>query len=255
MVNKNQDLVSVITPAYNSSRFILETIRSVQSQTHTNWEMLIVDDCSKDNTVQLVKAEVEKDPRIKLFTLEQNSGSAVARNTAIQNAKGKYIAFLDSDDLWKPEKLEKQLKFIKENDYAFTFTGYEEIDVNGTPINKVFQTPESVSYKDILKRPGTIGCLTVMINKEKFDDVLMPNIRTRQDFALWLKLLKTGIRAYSINEPLSKYRLVPGSISSNKIKAAQKNWYVYRKIEKLNLISAAWYFSNYAIYNIKKRLF
>lgn len=250
-----QSLVTVITPTYNSERFIAETIHSVKEQTYTNWEMIIIDDCSTDRTVELVKKEQEKDSRIKLIQLEQNRGAAVARNTGMENAKGKYIAFLDSDDYWLPNKLEEQISFMQENNYAFTFSSFAIMDQYGNLLGKTNRAVEKAEYRDILKRPGTIGCLTVVLDREKIADPFMPNIKTRNDFATWLKILRNGHTAYGLDKVLAYYRLVPGSISSNKIKAAQKNWYVYRQIENLNFLSASYYFIHYAIYNIKKRLF
>lgn len=250
-----QPLVSVITPTYNSERFIAETIRSVKEQTYANWEMIVIDDCSTDKTVELVMKEQQKDDRIKLIQLEHNQGAAVARNTGMENAKGKYIAFLDSDDLWLSNKLEEQIAFMEKHDYAFTFSSFAIMDQFGNLTGKTNRAVEKADYHDILKRPGTIGCLTVVLDRDKIRDPYMPNIKTRNDFATWLKILRNGHTAYGLDKILAYYRLVPGSISSNKLKAAQKNWYVYREIEKLNFFSAAYYFTHYALYNIKKRLF
>lgn len=247
------DLVSVITPSYNSERFIEETIRSVQNQTYTNWEMIIVDDCSNDGTRVFLEKLVQKDDRIKVYYLKENSGAAIARNKALKEAKGKYVAFLDSDDLWYPEKLEKQLEFMKQKDIAFSFTAYEVMNEDGVSDNKKVEVPESIDYHGLLKNT-IIGCLTVMIDREKTGYFEMPNIRTRQDFALWLLILRNGHIAYGLNEVLSKYRVVKGSISSNKFKAAKKTWYVYTKVEKLNFIYASWCFINYSLQAIKKRL-
>ncbi|UFT98892.1 glycosyltransferase [Radiobacillus kanasensis] len=247
--------VTIITPTYNSSKFILETIRSVKSQTYNDWEMIIIDDCSIDNTVQIVEEQTKQDNRIKLMRLEKNSGAAVARNSGIKKAKGKYLAFLDSDDMWQPDKLSNQITFMKDNNYLFSYSTYSIINENGNFLNKTIRATNFVDYRTLLKKPGTIGCLTVILDREQIGDVLMPNIKTRQDFALWLKILKTGINAYGLDEDLALYRKVPGSISSNKIKAAKKNWYVYRNIEKLNLIKSLWYFCNYAIRAVIKTYF
>ncbi|MEC2076093.1 glycosyltransferase family 2 protein [Metabacillus fastidiosus] len=246
-----QPLVSIITPSYNSTRFIPDTINSVMAQTYENWEMLIVDDCSKDESRQLIRSFIEQDERIKLIELTENSGAAVARNTAIKAAKGKYIAFLDSDDLWVPEKLEKQIAFMEENDYAFTYTEYELMDVDGNLLNRTINVPSQINYKGLL-RNTIIGCLTVVVNREKTGPFEMPNIRTRQDFALWLSILKRGITAHGLQEVLAKYRLVPGSISSNKVKAAKQTWKVYRDIEKLNLTTSIISFLGYAFHAVKK---
>jgi teichuronic acid biosynthesis glycosyltransferase TuaG len=244
-------LVSVITPSYNAEKFIEHTIRSVQNQTHQNWEMLIVDDCSSDATIDIITKIANEDPRVKLTRLETNSGAAVARNTAIEKATGKYIAFLDSDDYWKPEKLEKQLEFMEQNDYVFSYTNYEIVKEDGSPTDMEIKVPTSLTYHDLLKNT-IIGCLAVMINIEKIGKYKMPNIRTRQDFALWLSILKDGYTAYGLKSSLSCYRKVEGSISSNKYKAAKKTWAVYRNIEKLSLPYSAWCFVNYAFNAVKK---
>ncbi|WP_404347853.1 glycosyltransferase [Sutcliffiella horikoshii] len=249
----SSSLVSVITPSYNAEKFISATIESVRTQTYTNWEMIIVDDCSKDETREILKEYAELDPRIKPIFLEENSGAAVARNTALKAAQGDYVAFLDSDDLWVPDKLEKQLAFMQKNDYAFSFTAYNLMDESGKPLDKVISVPKQIDYKGLLKNT-IIGCLTVMIDTRKVEPLQMPLIRTRQDYALWLKVLRQGHVAYGMQEPLANYRIVEGSISSNKLKTAKRNWYVYREIEKLSLPYASWCFVNYAFYAIKKRV-
>lgn len=246
-------LVSIITPSYNAEKFIEETIKSVQNQTLTDWEMIIVDDCSKDKTRDILHRIAELDSRLKVVLSEENGGAAVARNTALEQAKGRYIAFLDSDDLWKPKKLEKQIAVMQKNNYAFTFTAYELMNENGDLLNKTINAPNKIDYKGLLKNT-IIGCLTVILDKDQVGDVRMPNIRTRQDFALWLSVLRDGHTAYGLSEPLSVYRLVEGSISSNKLKTAKRNWYVYREIEKLSLPYASWCFLNYAFYALKKRV-
>jgi teichuronic acid biosynthesis glycosyltransferase TuaG len=249
----NTPLVSVVTAAYNAEKFILQTIQSVLNQTYDNWEMLIVDDVSTDQTREIVTAEAEKDNRIKLICLENNSGAALARNHAIREAKGRYIAFLDSDDIWLPSKLEKQVYFMLEKDIAFSFTGYGIINEGGIETNKVINVPKVITYDGLLKNT-IIGCLTVMLDQSIIGEIQMTNIRTRQDFALWLNILKRGYKAYGIQEELAKYRLVEGSISSNKLKAARRNWMVYREIEKLSLPYACWCFINYAFNGVKKQL-
>nr|WP_246521273.1 MULTISPECIES: glycosyltransferase family 2 protein [Ornithinibacillus] len=246
----NDPLISVITPAYNAERFIGETIESVLCQTYSNWEMIIVDDCSTDRTVAYIQEYAKKDSRIKLIQLKTNSGSAIARNTAMENASGRYIAFLDSDDLWYPEKLERQLRFMQEKDIAFSFTKYIRMEEDGTLKDAISRAPESVGYEDLLKH-CVIGCLTVMIDREKTGYHEMINIRTRQDYAYWLTLTKMGFRAYGLPEVLAKYRNVGNSISSNKVKAAKRQWYVYRKIEKQPLIKSIWYFMHYASIGIR----
>nr|WP_163969775.1 glycosyltransferase family 2 protein [Oceanobacillus halotolerans] len=249
-MKKQTPLISIITPAYNAERFIRETIESVLAQTYSNWEMVIVDDCSTDKTVEYVKAYQQQDDRINLIVLEENQGSAVARNTAMEHAKGRYIAFLDSDDLWYPEKLEKQLRFMQEKDVGFSFTQYIRMQEDGTLKNAVSRAPKAVGYEDLL-RHCVIGCLTVMLDREKVGYLKMVDIRTRQDYVYWLALTKRGHLAYGIPEILAKYRTVDDSISSNKIKAARRQWYVYRKIEKQNLFKSIWYFLHYATRGIR----
>lgn len=254
MTDLKEPLVSVITPAYNAERFIGETIESVLKQTYPHWEMIIVDDKSTDRTVEIVESYVKQDSRIKLIQLEKNSGSAVARNTAMDNAKGRYLAFLDSDDLWMEEKLEKQLKFMQENDIAFSFTKYVRMKENGELTNAISKAPKRVGYHQLMKH-CVIGCLTVMIDREKVGEERMVNIRTRQDYAFWLSLMKKGFDAYGLPEVLAKYRLVENSISSNKLKAAKQNWYVYYHIEKQGLLKSLWYFAHYAcisVFNLLK---
>ncbi|MCV9884745.1 teichuronic acid biosynthesis protein TuaG [Metabacillus halosaccharovorans] len=252
MCVENIPCVSIVTPSYNSSKYIEETVQSVKEQTFTNWEMIIVDDCSKDDTREILNKLSKEDSRIKVILLQTNSGAAVARNTAIEAARGKYIAFLDSDDLWLPQKLEKQLKFMEKNDIIFSFTKYDVMDEDGNNLNKPVSVPESIDYHGLLKNT-IIGCLTVMINIEKLGKMKMPEIRTRQDFAFWLSILRKGHKAFGINETLARYRYVSDSISSNKLKAAKRNWQVYRKIEKLGFFYSVWCFINYAYNGVKKR--
>ncbi|WP_042143752.1 glycosyltransferase family 2 protein [Paucisalibacillus sp. EB02] len=250
MLENHNPLISVITPAYNAERFIKQTIESVLAQTYTNWEMIIVDDCSTDRTVEFINEFTQKDNRVHLIQLEENSGSAVARNLAMENAKGKYIAFLDSDDLWFPEKLETQVQFMQEKDIAFSFTKYVRMEEDGTLKDAVSRAPESVGYQDLMKH-CVIGCLTVMIDREKIGDLKMVNIRTRQDYAYWLAITKKGFRAYGLPEVLAKYRNVENSISSNKVKAAKRQWYVYRKVENQSILKSIWYFLHYASKGIR----
>lgn len=249
MTDKESKLVSIITPAYNAERFIGETIESALKQTYANWEMIIVDDCSQDETVSIVKKYMERDNRIRLVELEKNSGSAIARNTAMDHAKGRYFAFLDSDDLWLPEKLEKQVAFMESKNIAFSFTRYERVREDGTETGMISKVPPVVTYEDLMKQ-CVIGCLTVMLDREKIGELRMVNIRTRQDYAFWLKILRNGFLAYGLPEILAHYRLVENSISSNKVQAAKRNWYVYRQIEKQSLGKALWYFSNYAFRSV-----
>lgn len=248
-MNKKDSLVSIITPVYNSERYIGETIKSVLAQTYSNWEMLIADDCSKDNTANIIKEF--NDPRIKYFRLEKNSGAAVARNKALEKAQGKYIAFLDADDMWKPDKLEKQLNFMIENKVGFSFTGYEILREKG---NKTINVPSKLNYSQFMKNT-IIGTLTVMIDTDIVGEVRLVNVKKDHDSMTWAKLLREGHLAYGLNASLAYYRKVEGSISNNKYKAAKNHWNNCRNIEKLPLIKCVYYFLFYVVNAIKKHYF
>lgn len=235
-----EPLVSVITPTYNCGAFIAKTIESVQAQTYTNWEMLIVDDCSADDTRQVVAAYADKDSRIHYTCLEHNSGAAVARTTAMQQAKGAFMAFLDSDDLWMPDKLEKQLAFMREKNYAFTCTAYEQIDENGSPIHKIIRSPQKISYNRLLL-DCPVGNSTVMYNVEKMGKFQVPNIRKRNDDALWLTMLKKEPYIYGMPDVFMQYRIRSQSISSNKLSLIRYHWKLYREIEHLSVPRSAFH--------------
>jgi len=250
---KNTAIVSIVTPSFKSENYLGATIESVLSQSFSDWEMLIVDDCSPDNSNHLVEEYAAKDVRVKLLRLDENSGPAVARNTAIQAAQGRYIAFLDSDDLWFPDKLEKQLAFMKKNDVAFSYTAYEKIDENGLVVGKV-NIPAKVSYRDLLK-VCSVGCLTAIYDTERLGKVYMPLIRKRQDVGLWLRILKDIQYAYGLDEVLAQYQLRADSISANKLNAAGYTWRLYRDVEKLSMPVAAYYFSHYAVNGVLRAKF
>jgi teichuronic acid biosynthesis glycosyltransferase TuaG len=255
MDNKKESLslVSVITPSYNSSSFIKKTIESVQAQSYPHWEMIIVDDSSKDDSVHVIKQYTENDARIKLIPLTENVGAARARNTAIKEANGDYIAFLDCDDLWYPTKLEEQVTFMQQGNLAFSFTSYSLIDEEGNQIDMEVKAPKIVDYKYLMGNT-TIGCLTVMLDRQQIKHIEMPNIQP-EDTALWLLLLKQGYQAYGLQRVLSKYRIVSNSTSRNKLRAAYRYWKLLRSQEKLNFVKANIYFSRYAYhaYNKNKR--
>ncbi|MFC0559257.1 glycosyltransferase family 2 protein [Halalkalibacter alkalisediminis] len=244
-------LVSIVTPVYNAERFVTETIHSVTAQTYSNWELIVVDDCSNDQSKEIIRSFQEKDDRIKYECLETNMGAAVARNTGIKKAVGKYVAFLDSDDLWRPEKLEKQVAFMEDGQKLFSFTGYQLLNEDGSERGKVISVPKVVTYESLLKNT-IIGCLTVMLNIEVLGKVQMPTIRTRQDFVLWLSILKNGHVAYGLQEDLAWYRKVKNSISSNKLNAAKRNWKIYREFENLPFFKACYVFINYAWNGLRK---
>lgn len=237
--------VSVICPSYNSSPYIRGTLESLQAQTFENWEMLIVDDCSTDNSVEIIQEFAKRDDRIKLIKLEKNSGAAVARNKAIEVAQGRYIAFLDSDDLWLPNKLEKQIEFMQQNSVPFSYSAYQQIDEAGNFL-KEMSVPKKVSYHDILKS-NSIGCLTAIYDTDYFGKVYMPLIRKRQDLGLWLKLLEMSDYAYGLQENLAQYRVHSNSISANKLSAANYQWQLYREVLGFNFFKSTYYFMHYAV--------
>ncbi len=244
------DYISIITPSYNSAEYIEETIQSVLNQTYEKWELIIVDDFSSDNTVSIIESFISLDSRIKLIKNTENKGAAFARNTAILESKYSYLAFLDSDDIWVRQKLEKQFFFMKNNKIAFSFSGYYIIDKNGNYTGKSVDTSHkgAFSYEDMLLKKATLGCSTVMLNKSKFKGLMsIPSIRTGQDYAFWLKLLRnTDEKAHLISLTLTKYRITPNSISTNKIKKAQRQWFIYRNIEHLSFLKSCFCFCFYA---------
>ncbi|MFC3880865.1 glycosyltransferase family 2 protein [Algoriphagus namhaensis] len=245
-------LVSIITPVHNAVLHIEETIESILKQTYENWELILIDDKSSDNGIDILRDYEGKDPRIKVLRNNNNQGAALTRNRGIKAAQGRFIAFLDSDDLWLPEKLEKQLDFMLQNGHAFTYTSYikfrDQEDVG------VMKVPKKVNHRDLLKT-CSIGCLTAMYDTEQLGKVYMPIISRRQDFALWLQILKIIPFAYGIQEPLAKYRLRSDSISGNKFKAAGYQWRVYREFEHLNVVEAGYYFLHYSFFGVIKTYF
>ncbi|MDB9910297.1 glycosyltransferase family 2 protein [Flavobacteriales bacterium] len=244
-------LVSIITPSYNSAKFIKQCIESVIAQTYTNWEMLIVDDYSADNSLQILKKYYDK--RIQLIELDENVGASESRNVAIRKAKGKYIAFLDSDDLWEPQKLEKQISFMETEDIAFSFSTYQLMSDDESKLYSIIHAPKIVTYSSYLKKT-IIGCLTVIIDKEKTGGFEMPNIRSSHDMALWLLIMRRGFDAYGLDENLARYRIVSTSNTANKWRAAKDVWMVYRQFEKLSFFYSIWCFLNYAFNAIIKRI-
>ncbi len=253
MLDIRTPVISVITPSYNSEKTLSHTLNSVLAQTFPEWELLVADDCSPDNANAVIEAYAARDSRIRSIKLDENGGAAVARNTAIEQARGRYIAFLDSDDRWLPTKLEKQLRFMQENDVAFSYTAYEKMDEQGN-LAGVVGVPERVNYKDLLK-VCSIGCLTAMYDTEILGKVYMPLIRKRQDLGLWLRILKQIPYAYGMNEVLAQYQLRSDSISANKYNAAFYTWRLYREIEKLNLCRAGYFFSHYAVNGVLRTKF
>jgi len=221
------DLVSIITPCYNSSKYIAQMMDSVLAQTYPNWELLITDDCSTDNSREIVQSYCEKDPRIKLFILENNSGAGVARNKSIEEAKGRYIAFLDSDDLWRPEKLEKQLEFMQKNNYKFVTCQTLVIEEDGSLSGFSRRLPKVSSWLE--KYINFIGTSAVVYDTKEIGKFHMKPIRRRQDWILWQDILKVTKHAYCLMEPLSIYRNAAGSLSSNKFKLFNYHVTLYKE--------------------------
>lgn len=250
------DLVSVIVPVYNVEKFIEETMDCVLAQTYTDWELLLVEDCSTDSTVTLIRQYMERtrDPRIRLIRQPSNMGAARARNRGLKEAEGRYIAYLDADDLWAPEKLERELAFLKEKDAAFVFTGYEFADENGRGVGKVVHVPETLTYRQALSNT-TIFTTTVMFDLEKLsrEQLEMPVIKS-EDTALWFKVLRGGVTAHGLDENLVKYRRGGKSLSSNKLEALRRIWNLYRKAEGMNVFSSAWHFCFWALRAVKRRI-
>jgi teichuronic acid biosynthesis glycosyltransferase TuaG len=247
------DLISIIIPSYNSESYLEACINSVLNQTYNNWEMLIVDDGSTDSSRQIIQHFANSENRIKPLYLDSNIGAAAARNLALENSSASYIAFLDSDDLWLPTKLDVQLRFMQENNYDFTFSSYNIVSEHGKKIISKIIAPKKISYNQYLKNT-IIGCLTVMINKDKFKSVKMPCLRSSHDMALWLNLLRDGRYAYGLNHCLANYRLVKTSNTSNKFKAIYDVWLVYRKHEGFSFLYSLYNWVFYIFNALKKRI-
>ena len=251
--NKKNPLVSIIVPVHNGGVFIAQTIDTVANQSYRNWEMIIVDDKSDDETKRIVEDMDMKD--VRLICLEENSGAAKARNRGIKEAKGDYICFLDADDLWDKEKLKKEVDFMQRNDCAFAFTGYEFADAEGKPNGKVVYVPEKISYRQALKNT-TIWTSTVMFDMSKLgkEDIYMPDVRRGQDTATWWKVLKKVDYAYGLDEVLSYYRRSAGSLSSNKMTALKRTWNLYRNVEHFGVLKSLYYFIFYCVNAVRRRV-
>ena len=242
-MRQEQPLVSVIMPAYNAERHIAESIGSVISQTYNNWELLITDDRSNDATQQIINEYAINDSRIKLFINEQNGGAGVARNNSIKQANGRFIAFLDADDQWLPEKLTTQISFMLKNNYAFTFTAYQKLE--SETLKGTVTPPQFTTYNKLLGS-NVIGCLTAVYDSKELGKHYMPLIRKRQDMGLWLNILKQTPKAYSIPDILALYRVDSG-MTQNKFKILKWQWDLYRKVIGLGLFKTSIYFCSYAI--------
>lgn len=250
----NKERISIIVPMYNAEKYIEETIASVQAQTYGDWELLLVDDVSGDRTCDLVEEAAKKDARIRLLHMEDNLGAYAARNLGLSQAEGRYIAFLDADDLWEPVKLEHELAFMKDGHAGFVFTGYEFADEKGVGNGSVVRVPKVLPYKKALHNT-TIFTSTVLIDREIVADdlILMPHIKS-EDTATWWNIMKAGHTAYGLDENLVRYRRSGGSLSSNKLEAQRRIWNLLRKIAGLNVLESSYHFVLWAVLAVYRRV-
>ena len=248
--------VSIITPSYNSEKYILNTIKSVEQQTYTDWEMIIIDDCSEDLTCSIVERIALSEKRIRLLKQDKNCGAGRARTRGMEEATGRYIAYLDADDVWLAEKLEKQVAYMKKTNAAFSCTSYEVIDDSGKRLNKIVHMLPKVNYVEFLTN-NLLQTVGIMVDTEIVDKkyLVMPDIRRRQDAATWLQILKAGYECYGLDEVLAQYRRAENSLSSNKIKAVKGMWHLYRNIEHLPLYFSCYCFARYAVLAVRKRIY
>lgn len=247
-----EELVSIVIPVYNAEEYIAETIGTVEGQTYKNWEIIFVDDCSTDRSKEIIKSKLSKN--MTLIELEKNSGTAVARNEGIKRAKGRYLSFLDADDLWDKQKIEKQLNFMNDNGYAFTYTAFKYINKNNIKQSRKVNVQKSLEYKEALKNTRILS-IAVMIDLNKIpkEKCFMIDVMN-EDIATWWKILKSGYIAYGLNEVLVYYRRYNNSKTSSKIKNAKYRWELYRQVEKLSIIKSIYYFLHYIFYGIIKRI-
>lgn len=241
-------LVSIIMPSYNSEKTISSAINSIIAQDYQHWELLITDDKSSDDTIAILKNFEARDPRINVVFNDVNSGAGFSRNQSIRRSRGKYIAFLDSDDIWKSDKLKIQISFMEEKKYVFTFTSYQMFSNEGE--GKIVHAPASVTYNELLYG-NVIGCLTAVYNAEVLGRQEMPLIRKRQDMGLWLALLAKCNKAYGLPDVLARYRTDTG-MTQNKLHVAKYQWEFYRTVVHLNLLKSSWYFFWYALNGLLK---
>lgn len=234
-------------PAYNCEAFLTNSIYSVINQSYKDWELLICDDCSTDSTKSVINNFSAIDNRIKYYCTPYNGGPALARNIGIKNAQGRFIAFLDSDDLWTSDKLEKQLFFMKKNNIAFSCTNYSVIDENGNETGELRKSPLKVDYNKMLYMGCPIGNLTVIYDTKKVGKIYAPIIKKRNDFALWLRILKLTDFCFTLNENLAKYRIRKDSISANKKSLFKHNWHLYYCVEDLGLFRSCLAISSWGL--------
>lgn len=244
-------LVSVIMPAYNASGFIEAAIRSVLSQTYENWELLVIDDCSTDNTCQIVEALALQDDRIRLFPNKENQGVAKARNRGFDLCRGDYVALLDSDDFWFPTKLEKQVCAALQTQSDIIYCSYSMIDREGRSICEDFIVPESTDYDSFLVQ-SVISCSTALLSRSVYTRHRFPTDYYHEDFILWVRLLRDGYTAHGISEVLAGYRLMEGTRSSDKVRSAINRWKIYRDYLKLPYAKSLVLIAKYATLGLRK---
>ncbi len=249
-------MVSIIVPVYCAEKYIVETMDSVRCQTYGEWELLLVEDCGSDKSAEVIEKyrEDTKDARIRLIRQPVNMGAATARNRGLAQAAGRYIAYLDADDLWEPKKLELELAFMEERKAAFAFTGYEFADNLGRGTGKVVHVPPVLSYREALKNT-TIFTSTVMFDLERIDRRMleMPMIKS-EDTALWWRILREGYSAWGLDRNLVRYRRTEGTLSANKLEAVRRIWNLYRKAEGMNVAKSAYNFCFWAVRAVKRRV-
>ena len=244
-------MVSVVMPAYNCEELLAESIRSVIAQTYNNWELLVVDDASSDKTQSVARKLATEEQRIRVIALSENGGVANARNVAMRAARGQYLAFLDSDDLWLPGKLSAQIEFMSRHQIGFSFSRYRRLKSDGS-LEGIVRIPDRVAYNDLLKG-NVIGCLTVMLDRNKIPPFTMRAIG-HEDYLAWLHILKGGHVAWGLQKDLARYRVSPESVSGNKQRSALWTWRIYREIENLPLTKSLWCFVNYSVRSLYRRL-
>lgn len=255
-IENTNNKVTIVTPTWNCAAYIEKTIESVQAQTYKNWEMVIVDDCSTDQTVEIIKKKAKLDSRIKILQQDNNEGAAKARTRSMLEGSGRYVAYIDADDIWKPDKLEKQIAFMKNKNIGFSCTSYEVIDDKGKPLNKYIHMLPKVNYIGFLTN-NLLQTVGIMVDTKKIEKkyLVMPNIRRRQDAATWLQILKAGYDCYGLDVILAEYRRTKNSLSSNKIEAIKGVWKLYRDIEQLSLPFSVYCFIRYSILAVWKRFY
>lgn len=246
----NDGLVSIIVPAYKAAPYIARTIESVRAQTYRDWEMLVADDCSPDDTREIVSEWQRRDRRVRLIALERNGGPAAARNAALAQARGRWIAFLDSDDMWLPEKLERSLAHAKAHRSALVFTGFRRLSQDESRTGDYIPVPRTLTYRQLLGNT-VIATSTVVIDRSVSGEVRMERVYY-DDFVCWLSILKRGHVAHGLDEDLMRYRVLAQSVSRNKGRSAREVWKTYRQVEHLNPMAAAWHFARYALNALRK---